>query len=140
MFFYVFLSLFAATIIVPSVIYRLGERTEKRGKRALAGNLISFGLLFTAAVVFLFTNNAYAAEAASQLSDTAIVAAFASAAVVTSVGCISTGIAVGQAATAAIGAISENEKIQSKALIFVAMAEGIAIYGLLVSFMILGNV
>ncbi len=140
MFFFVFLSLFAATVIVPSVVYRLGERTEKRGKRALAANLISFASLFTFAVAFLFTNGAYAAEAASQLSDTAIVAAFASAAVVTSVGCISTGIAVGQAATAAIGAISENEKIQSKALIFVAMAEGIAIYGLLVSFMILGNV
>ncbi len=140
MFFFVFLALYAACVIIPAVLYRMGERTAKRGKRALAGNLISFAVLFTAAVGFLFTDNAYAAEAASGLSDTVIIAAFASAAGVTSVGCISTGIAVGQAASAAIGAISENEKIQSKALIFVAMAEGIAIYGLLVSFMILGNV
>jgi V/A-type H+-transporting ATPase subunit K len=47
---------------------------------------------------------------------------------------------VGSAATAAIGAISENEGLMGKALIFVAMAEGIAIYGLLVAFMILGRV
>ena len=44
-----------------------------------------------------------------------------------------------EAATAAIGAMSENEKIMGKTLIFVALAEGIALYGLVISIMILGR-
>jgi len=50
---------------------------------------------------------------------------------------IGTGIAVGGAAPAAIGAVSENDKAFTKALIFVALGEGVAIYGLLISILIL---
>ena len=50
---------------------------------------------------------------------------------------IGTGIAVGNAATAAIGATSEDEKNFTKSLIFVALGEGVAIYGLLISILIL---
>lgn len=42
------------------------------------------------------------------------------------------------AASAAIGALSEDSSIMGKALIFVALAESIALYGLLISFSILG--
>ena len=48
------------------------------------------------------------------------------------------GIAVGPSASAAIGAISEEPKVMGKALIFVALAEGIALYGLLIAFTIIG--
>ena len=47
------------------------------------------------------------------------------------------GVAVASSASAAIGAISENDKVFGKALIFVALAEGIAIYGMLVSILIM---
>ena len=66
--------------------------------------------------------------------------AYLAAALVTGLACIGAGIAVAAAASAALGAISENDKIMGKALIFVALAEGIALYGLLVTFMILGRV
>ena len=59
------------------------------------------------------------------------------AALSTGLGTIGTGIAVGGAAPAAIGAVSENDKSFSKALIFVALGEGVAIYGLLISILIL---
>ena len=59
------------------------------------------------------------------------------AALSTGLGSIGTGIAVGGAAPAAIGAVSENDKAFSKALIFVALGEGVAIYGLLISILIL---
>jgi len=49
------------------------------------------------------------------------------------------GIAVSAAASAALGAISENEKVFGKALIFVGLAEGVALYGLLIAFMIITN-
>lgn len=50
------------------------------------------------------------------------------------------GIAVGGAASAAIGATSEDPKNFGKSLIFVALGEGIAIYGLLVSILILSRI
>ena len=49
------------------------------------------------------------------------------------------GIAVASAASAAIGAMSENEGIMGKTLIFVALAEGIALYGLVISIMIING-
>ena len=50
------------------------------------------------------------------------------------------GIAVAAAAPAAIGAISENPKNLGKSLIFVALGEGVAIYGMLVSILILNTI
>ena len=41
--------------------------------------------------------------------------------------------------SAALGAISEDGSLFGKSMIFVAMAEGIALYGLIISFMILGK-
>ena len=61
------------------------------------------------------------------------------AALVTGLSGIGGGIAVASAAPAAIAATSEDSKAFGKALIFVALGEGIALYGLLVSIMILGR-
>ncbi|MCB0121398.1 MAG: V-type ATP synthase subunit K, partial [Caldilineaceae bacterium] len=47
------------------------------------------------------------------------------------------GIAVGISGAAAIGAMAEKPEILGRALIVVGLAEGIAIYGLIISFMIL---
>jgi len=47
------------------------------------------------------------------------------------------GIAVGPSAAAAIGATSEDPKNFGKAIIFVALGEGIALYGLLIAILIL---
>ena len=47
------------------------------------------------------------------------------------------GIAVAAAAPAAIGATSEDPKAFGKAIIFVALGEGIALYGLLIAILIL---
>ena len=54
-------------------------------------------------------------------------------------GCIGGGIAVASAASAALGAISEDSSILGKSLIFVGLAEGVCLYGLIISFMILGQ-
>ena len=63
---------------------------------------------------------------------------FLAAALSTGMSCIGAGIAVASAASAALGALSEDASIMGKALIFVALAESIALYGLLISFSILG--
>lgn len=61
------------------------------------------------------------------------------AAIVTGLSGIGGGIAVASAAPAAIAATSEDPKAFGKALIFVALGEGIALYGLLISIMIFGK-
>ena len=64
---------------------------------------------------------------------------YLAAAIVTGLSCIGGGIAVASAASAALGAISEDSSVLGKSLIFVGLAEGVCLYGLIISFMILGN-
>lgn len=62
------------------------------------------------------------------------------AALATGLSCIGAGIAVAMVASSAIGAISENPGLLGKTIIFAGLAEGIAIYGLIISIMILNKV
>jgi V/A-type H+/Na+-transporting ATPase subunit K len=73
--------------------------------------------------------------AAAQGSDGAALAA----ALATGLAAIGAGIAVGIAGAAAIGAIAEKPELLGRTLIFVGLAEGIVIYGLIVAFIILGG-
>ena len=54
--------------------------------------------------------------------------------------CIGAGIAVAVVASSAVGAISENPSLLGKTVIFAGLAEGIAIYGLIISIMILNKI
>ncbi|MDR1537916.1 MAG: ATP synthase subunit C [Clostridiales bacterium] len=134
------------SIALPLSFYLfLGEKKPERFKAALAVNTISFFGILVIASAFMFSGSAFASEAAVATAEAASTAsdkgmAFLAAALVTGLCTIGTGIATGQAASAALGALSENEKIMGKALIFVSLCEGIAIYGLLISFTILGRV
>ncbi|MEG1316822.1 MAG: ATP synthase subunit C, partial [Oscillospiraceae bacterium] len=65
--------------------------------------------------------------------------AYLSAALAVGLSGIGGGIAVASSASAALGALSENDGVFGKALIFVGMAEGVALYGLLIAFMIISG-
>lgn len=65
---------------------------------------------------------------------------FAAAAFSTGIGCLGAGIAVAYVGSAALGAISEKPELTARALIYVGLAEGIAIYGLIISIMILTRI
>jgi V/A-type H+-transporting ATPase subunit K len=56
-----------------------------------------------------------------------------------SVGSLSAAYAVSSTGSAAMGAIAEKPEIFGRALIFVGLAEGVAIYGLIIAFIILGG-
>ena len=62
------------------------------------------------------------------------------AAIATGLGCIGAGIAFAVVASSAVGAISENPSLLGKTIIFAGLAEGIAIYGLIIAIMILNKV
>ena len=57
----------------------------------------------------------------------------------TGLACVGAGYGVGAVGSSAIGAVSEDPKILGKTLIYVGLAEGIAIYGLIISIMILNK-
>ena len=128
------------SIVVPFGAFAAGEKTRGRYKTALGVNaLLFFGTLITASVL-MFSGQAYAAgEAAESAVNSAAGMGYIAAALSTGLSGIGGGIAVSAAASAALGAISEDSTIFGKSLIFAGLAEGVCLYGLIISFMILGK-
>ena len=106
------------SMIIPVGGFLLSKRKEGGFKAALACNVFFFFGTVLVADILMFSGNVQAAGEG--------------------LSCIGAGIAVASAASAALGALSEDASIMGKALIFVALAESIALYGLLISFSILG--
>jgi len=61
------------------------------------------------------------------------------AAIATGLSSVGAGFAVAKVGAAAIGALAEKPELFARLLIFVGLAEGIAIYGLIVSILILNR-
>jgi V/A-type H+-transporting ATPase subunit K len=80
-----------------------------------------------------------ASAAASVIDSGALSYAFMAAALATAASSIGAGIAVARVGTAAVGALAEKPELFGRLLIFVGLAEGIAIYGLIVSILILNR-
>ena len=66
--------------------------------------------------------------------------AYKAAAIAGGLGVLGAGVAVAAVGSAAMGAISGKPELFARALIFVGLAEGLTIYGLIVAIMILGRV
>lgn len=62
-----------------------------------------------------------------------------SAALATGLSSLGAGLAVGRVGVAAVGAVTEKPELFGRVLILVGLAEGIAIYGLIVSILILNR-
>jgi V/A-type H+/Na+-transporting ATPase subunit K len=126
------------SIIIPFGAFLLGEKKKGNFKMSIITNAFFFFGTLVIGNVLLFSGNVSAAETtavASSVDGWKYIAAALS----TGLSCIGGGVAVASAASAALGAMSEDSSIMGKALIFVALAEGIALYGLIVSFTILGQ-
>lgn len=128
------------SIILPFGGFLLSKKKEKGTfKASLAANAFFFFGTLLIANIILFSGNVSAAGATAEAaSATAEGWRYMAAALSTGLSGIGSGVAVASSASAAIGALSENDSVMGKALIFVALAEGIALYGLIVSFTILG--
>ncbi len=131
------------SIIIPFGFYLIGEKNKGRYGAALGTNVfLFFGLMIVASIMMFSGDTALASEAtdvASAATNSAAGLGYIAAALVTGLSCIGGGIAVASAASAALGAISEDSSILGKSLIFVGLAEGVCLYGLIISFMILGK-
>ena len=111
------------------------EKGRNRKKTVLM-QICSFAAVFAICMVCPIIANAATTDAAAAAT-AADGMAYIGAAVATGLSCIGGGIAVGNAAPAAIGATSEDPKAFGKAIIFVVLGEGIAIYGMLVSILLI---
>jgi V/A-type H+-transporting ATPase subunit K len=139
-----------ALLITPVIMRFRRFGTGKKARNALIGNLCTFfGVMVLCVCIPLGFNASAAAPAesntgtetaAESTENSAAGLAYIGAALAVGLGSIGCGIAVGGAAPAAIGAVSEDPKAFSKALIFVALGEGVAIYGLLIAFLLINSV
>ena len=136
-----FIVLFFAAFAVFSPLFLIGIRkyTGQRAKRALGANIASFfAFLVLASVVGIGGSaSAAGADAAAAAGGMAEGLKYVGAALSVGLSGIGGGIAVASSASAALGAISENDKAFGKALIFVGLAEGVALYGLIVALLLL---
>jgi len=130
--------------VIPAVIYVIQNGKTSPAKalsRLVTGfNMFNFLVGMMAAglfVVWLATPSA--AFAAGKLAQQAGADQYATlaAALSTGLACIGAGIAVGGSGAAAVGATAEKPESFGRSLIFVGLSEGIAIYGLIISFLVL---
>ena len=139
------LTIIFAICLLPLAFAASPLARSARGKRiALFSNIALCALLCVC--VFAFPVSAQtvggADNAAAESAGVTVGAGLGmiGAALATGLSCLGAGIAVASSASAAVGAISENPKAFGKALIFVALAEGVALYGMLISIQILDKI
>jgi V/A-type H+-transporting ATPase subunit K len=119
------------------------SKADAQTARKLVLGLGGFNLLLALAMIILgavwLATPAAAEAAGTSETPTTVGDPYASLAAAISVGLGSVGAAyaVGATGSAAIGVIAEKPEAFGRVLIFVGLAEGVAIYGLIIAFMVL---
>jgi V/A-type H+-transporting ATPase subunit K len=101
------------------------------------------GFIGFTSILLLWLSPAMASEAAEKASAIPVDAiswGYLAAAISTGLAALGAGIAVSNVGSAAIGAMAEKPEILGRALIVIGLAEGIAIYGLIISILILNQI
>lgn len=134
-----------ALLLVPFAVTAKKIKTGKASpKGAFIANLATFAGVMLASVIAPFGQlvsfAAEEGEAVSTAISTGAGLGYLAAALAVGLACIGGGIAVGSGAPAAIGATSEDPQNFVKALIFVVLGEGIALYGVLIAILIINGV
>lgn len=131
--------------LIPALVYfrqRRKAQLIKATKRLLVGlggiNVVVGLMAVALGIIWLLSPGTVQAADGMQATTSDPYASLA-AAISTGVAAIASGIAVSNTGAAALGTITEKPELFGQALIFVGLAEGIAIYGLLISFLILNQ-
>jgi len=124
------------------------DKPEKRLKTQITFSVV---VLLAIMAIFgtMFTTNLYADDLQDQETETknnksemsgGLKFGLIAAAIAFGLGALSAGFAISHVGAAAMGAIAEKPQIAGQALIFVALAEGIVVFGFITALMILGKV
>lgn len=150
--FYILLAIVPFSLIGFLAFYSFKKKSQgKPIKRVLILNAALFIVLLVIASLLTFNVSAQdnttdtgsqttSQAAANDSKDNSKGLGLLAAAIVTAVSGLGGGIAVAAGAPAAIAATSEDPKVFAKALIFVALGEAIALYGVVISILILGKI
>ncbi len=112
---------------------------RKRAAMSVVFVLAFMGMFGLVSVTNVFGQTAEATttmtEAEAGVAEFGLIAA----ALAFGLGAIGAGIAIAHVGAAAMGAIGEKPEIASQALIFIALAEGLVVFGFITALMILGK-
>ena len=132
--------LVTASLALGLLGFHLHGRAVRHPRSVLAFSLlVSSASLLAGSLLSLTAGSAAAAETASVLGAGAGMG-FIGAAVSTGLACLGAGIAVAVVGAAALGIIGEKPEMLGTTLIYLGLAEGIAIYGVIVALLILGKI
>ena len=108
---------------------------------AMLGLTLVLGLVSTALLLWAPQAHAASEVATAAVKGDAIDSSwvFIGAALATGLSSLGAGFAVAKVGTAAVGALAEKPELFGRLLIFIGLAEGIAIYGLIVSILMLNR-
>jgi V/A-type H+-transporting ATPase subunit K len=116
------------------------RRAPRRGVRRLVALNLIVAAAALAIVAALLLGIVEPAQAASTTSDSNAWAAWLGAGIAIAGSTIGAAIAVAYTGAAALAAISEKPEMFGRSMVFVGLAEGIAIYGLVISIILIGQV
>ena len=131
------LALAVVVMTIYSGLYLLKtneDASKNKIRKALKINLSTFVPIMVMMIVLLLPSTSKAGASAAAATDGL---KYIGAALSTGLATIGTGYAVGTVGSAALGAISEDQSILGRTIIFVGLAEGIAIFGVIISILIL---
>lgn len=121
-------------IVASALVTKQAVSRGAKRKKSVMLQILSFAIVLICCSAFPIMASAADTTTAVQSASNGL--GLLACALSTGVACVGAGIAVAGAAPAAIGATSEDPKAFGKALIFVVLGEGVAIYGLLISILI----
>lgn len=127
-----------ATLMIAGYILR---RRGYCGSRKLYATILGATtiMVFTGALLALFSGTSVAAEGAAAAKEITVGAGlgFVAAACATGIACLGAGLAVANVGAAALGLVGEKPEMLGTTLIYLGLAEGIAIYGVIISLLII---
>ena len=136
--------MFGLAICVGTITFLIAAGYVMRRKGCRGGKTaflcamgVSSLLVFSGAVISLTTHPAFAASEVQVSSAAGL--GFLACALSTGLACLGAGIAVGSVGSAALGLVGEKPEMLGTTLIYLGLAEGIAIYGVIISLLVLGR-
>ena len=139
---------FSSAVLILSGLYfglypnRIGADLSRKMKNGVAPNLALFVCGIGTLMLFSMQEVMAAAEVAQQTREisTGLGLALIGIGLPTGLATIGAGIAVSAVGAASLAVIAEKPEIFGRTLIYLGLAEGIAIYGLVVTILMLGKI
>lgn len=132
---YLVILLSTMAVLVSTGCLLRGRKVRNPGGMLFMGMVVSILSLVLVGAAPFFVGPSLAADGITQASGLG----FLGASISTGLACLGAGIAVAVVGAAALGVIGEKPETLGMTLIYLGLAEGIAIYGVIVSLLILAK-